>query len=136
MNWIPSPTSSRSAGSSFSAGNYLSTIPFLAADAGNPREAGSRGRLAAAGRPAVRARLLVMAGAVPLILVGLGIGQVTEARSAVVLLSIIAAGTAAFMVNYFAFTQEVSPRHTGLVAGYLGAWGTWSSRASSRSPAG
>jgi MFS transporter, ACS family, hexuronate transporter len=40
-----------------------------------------------------------------------------------VVLSIIAAGTAAFMVNYFAFTQEVTPRHTGLVVGFLGALG-------------
>ena len=35
----------------------------------------------------------------------------------------IAAGTAAFMANYFSFTQEVSPRHTGLVVGFLGALG-------------
>ena len=35
----------------------------------------------------------------------------------------IAAGTTAFMANYFSFTQEVTARHTGLVVGYLGALG-------------
>ena len=43
--------------------------------------------------------------------------------SAIILLAVMAAGTAAFMANYFAFTQEVSSRHTGLVVGYLGAVG-------------
>lgn len=56
-----------------------------------------------------------------LILVGpamsLPVGNVTV----LVLLSVMAAGTAAFMANYFAFAQEVSARHTGLVVGYLGA---------------
>jgi ACS family hexuronate transporter-like MFS transporter len=42
---------------------------------------------------------------------------------AVVVLAVMAAGTAAFMANYFAFTQEVSSRHTGLVVGYLGGIG-------------
>ena len=40
-----------------------------------------------------------------------------------VLVSVMAAGTAAFMANYFAFTQEVTSRHTGLVVGYLGGVG-------------
>ena len=35
----------------------------------------------------------------------------------------MAAGTAAFMANYFSFTQDVSSRHTGLVVGYLGGLG-------------
>ena len=43
--------------------------------------------------------------------------------SAIILLCLMAAGTAAFMANYFAFTQDVAPRHTGLVAGYLGGLG-------------
>ena len=35
----------------------------------------------------------------------------------------MALGTAAFMANYFAFCQEVSARHTGLVVGILGGLG-------------
>jgi MFS transporter, ACS family, hexuronate transporter len=65
----------------------------------------------------------VMAGATPLIMAGLGVGLAADVTAAVVLLSVIAAGTAAFMVNYFSFTQEVTPRHTGLVVGFLGALG-------------
>ena len=39
------------------------------------------------------------------------------------LIAAMAAGIAAFMANYFSFTQEVSARHTGLIAGYLGGLG-------------
>jgi ACS family hexuronate transporter-like MFS transporter len=41
----------------------------------------------------------------------------------IVLLALMAMGTAAFMANYFAFTQEVSARNTGLVVGILGGLG-------------
>ena len=41
----------------------------------------------------------------------------------IILLCLMATGTAAFMANYFSFTQDVSPRHTGLVVGYLGGLG-------------
>ena len=65
-----------------------------------------------------------MAGAMPMIMAGARrSGSAANIATAVVLLSVIAAGTAAFMANYFAFTQEVSARHTGLVVGYLGALG-------------
>ncbi len=84
----------------------------------------------------MRARLLVMTGAVPLIMFGLGIGLAANVPTAVVLLSVIAAGTAAFMANYFSFTQEVTPRHTGLVVGYpRRARQPVRGAASSRSPA-
>ncbi len=122
LNWIPTYLK-QERNLSFKAGNYLSTIPFLAADVGNLAGGWLSRRLAADGRSAFRARLMVMAGATPLILGGLAIGLVGNDHAAVILLSIIALGTAAFMVNYFAFTQEVSARNTGLVAGYLGALG-------------
>jgi ACS family hexuronate transporter-like MFS transporter len=122
VNWIPSYLK-RERGLDFSAGNYLSTIPFLAADAGNLLGGWLSRRLSSSGRPAARSRLLVMAGATPLIMVSLGIGLAEDVRIALVSLSVIAAGTAAFMANYFAFTQEVTSRHTGLVVGYLGAMG-------------
>jgi ACS family hexuronate transporter-like MFS transporter len=35
----------------------------------------------------------------------------------------MAMATAAFMANYFAFTQEVSTTHTGLIVGILGGLG-------------
>ena len=76
-----------------------------------------------------------MAGATPMIMAALGIGLATNVPAAVVLLSIIAAGTAAFMVNYFSFTQEVTARHTGLVVGFLGALGNLVAAGFSRSPA-
>jgi ACS family hexuronate transporter-like MFS transporter len=41
----------------------------------------------------------------------------------VILIGLMAMATAAFMANYFAFTQEVSSRHTGLVVGILGGLG-------------
>ena len=122
VNWIPSYLK-QERGLVFSTGNYLSTIPFLAADAGNLLGGWLSRRLAAGGRTPGRARLLVMAGAMPMIMVGVGIGSAANVTTALVFLSVIAAGTAAFMANYFSFTQEVSARHTGLVVGYLGALG-------------
>jgi MFS family permease len=122
VNWIPSYLKDERK-MPFEAGNYLSTIPFLAADAGNLIGGWLSRRIAASGRPAARSRLVVMAGATPMIMLGLGIGLVVTDRTALVVLSVIAAGTAAFMANYFAFTQEVTARHTGLVVGYLGAIG-------------
>jgi ACS family hexuronate transporter-like MFS transporter len=59
----------------------------------------------------------------PLILSGISVTMAPDVTTAVVMLSIMAAGTAAYMANYFAFTQEVSSRHTGLIVGYLGGIG-------------
>src|SRR5262249_16220629 len=41
----------------------------------------------------------------------------------IVLLGVMAMATAAFMANFFAFAQDVSARHTGLVVGVLGGLG-------------
>ena len=41
----------------------------------------------------------------------------------IALLCLAATGSAAYMVNYFAFGQDVAPSHTGLVIGYLGGLG-------------
>lgn len=122
VSWIPSYLK-QERGLNFSTGNYLSTIPFLAADAGNLIGGWSSRRLAAGGRAPGRARLLVMAGAMPMIMFGLGVGLAANVATALVFLSVIAAGTTAFMANYFSFTQEVTARQTGLVVGYLGALG-------------
>ena len=51
------------------------------------------------------------------------VGSVSNDTLVLVLIAFMAMGTAAFMANYFAFIQEVSPRHTGLVVGILGGLG-------------
>ena len=43
-----------------------------------------------------------------LILCGISVSRAPNVTVAIILLSVMAAGTAAFMANYFAFTQEVS----------------------------
>lgn len=58
-----------------------------------------------------------------LILSGISVRVAPNVTVAVIVLAVMATGTAAFMANYFAFTQEVSLRHTGLVVGYLGGIG-------------
>ena len=123
VNWIPTYLKDER-GLKFEAGNFLSTIPFLAADGGNLLGGWFARRIAGRGRSAVRSRQVVMTAATPLIVAaGLSIGLATNLPIAVILVSIMAAATAAFMANYFSFTQEVSTRHTGLVVGYLGAIG-------------
>src|SRR5262249_24976773 len=72
VNWIPSYLKQERR-LDFSAGNYLSTIPFLAADVGNLVGGWISRELAAGGREPGRARLMVMAGAMPMIMVGVGI---------------------------------------------------------------
>lgn len=103
--------------------NFLSAIPFLAAAGGNIGGGWLARRLTALGLSPARARQAVLILCVILIQAGIGAGAVSNNVSAVLLLSIMAAGTAAFMANYFAFTQEVSPQHTGLIVGYLGGLG-------------
>ena len=123
VNWTPTYLKEER-GLTFQAGNYLSAIPFLAADAGNLGGGWLSAVPAGARRTAVAARQLVMS-----LCMLLDRGRHRRQRgpqrhvTAVVLLSVMAAGTAAFMANYFAFTQEVSARHTGLVVGYLGGIG-------------
>ncbi len=123
VNWVPTYLKDER-GLKFEAGNFLSTIPFLAADGGNLLGGWLARLIAHRGGSAGRARQVVMAAAVPLIVAsGLSVGRATNLPTAVFLVSTMAAGTAAFMANYFSFTQEVSTRHTGLVVGYLGAIG-------------
>jgi ACS family hexuronate transporter-like MFS transporter len=54
---------------------------------------------------------------------GAMMGWVRSDTAVIVLLGVMAMGTAAFMANFFAFAQEVSARHTGLVVGVLGGLG-------------
>ena len=51
------------------------------------------------------------------------VGFVQSEALVIALLCLAATGSAAYMVNYFAFGQDVAPSHTGLVIGYLGGLG-------------
>ncbi len=102
---------------------YLTAATFLAADMGNLGGGLLSRWLAGRGMNIVRARMSVMSGCMILILAGPALSIAKSDIAAFVLLGTMAAGTAAFMANYFSFTQEVSARHTGLVAGYLGGLG-------------
>ena len=59
---------------------------------------------------------------------GLGVGFAANLATAVILLSVIAAGTAAFMANYFSFTQEVATRIPGWSWDTSARWATCSRR--------
>jgi ACS family hexuronate transporter-like MFS transporter len=142
VNWIPTYLKSERHLAE-SVGNYLSAVIYLAADAGNlaggwlSRWLATRADSVALGihhsppdqprgprvESVVRARKLVMTLCMILILSGPAISLVQSDYMVLFLLSLMAAGTAAFMANFFAFSQEVSSRHTGLVVGYLGAVG-------------
>jgi ACS family hexuronate transporter-like MFS transporter len=122
INWIPTFLKEER-GLSYQASNFLSAIPFLAADAGNLGGGWLSRRLAARGLSPRRARQLVMIGCAVLIQTNLGVAFARGDAAVLVLLSVAAAATAAFMANYFAFAQEVSVPRTGLVVGYLGAIG-------------
>jgi ACS family hexuronate transporter-like MFS transporter len=134
-------------------GGIVLAVPFLAADAGNLAGGAAVRGLVRRGRSATSARKLVLVGCMALIACAIGVGLVvaTSPRTAapsgaaepsgvaevlravgsavrddaavVVLLSLTVFGTAAYMVNYFAFGQDVAPEHTGLVIGYLGGLG-------------
>ena len=60
-----------------------------------------------------------MAGCVLLATSGVWVGIVRSNVLALLLIGIMALGTAAFMANYFSFCQEVSSRHTGFIFGIL-----------------
>ena len=122
INWYPHLLEGR-ARARVPGGEFLDAIPFLAADGGNLGGGWLSRRLAARGHTPVRARQIVMSLCTLLILSGISVSVAPNITIAVVLLSVMAAGTAAFMANFFTFTQEVSTRHTGLVVGYLGGIG-------------
>jgi ACS family hexuronate transporter-like MFS transporter len=105
------------------ASGLLSAVPFLAADLGNLGGGALSRWFAGRGMTPVRARMVVMIVCTLLIGSGALVGWVVSDLVVVVLLGLMAMGTAAFMANYFAFTQEVSTRHTGLVVGFLGGLG-------------
>lgn len=131
-------------------GGMVIAVPFLAADGGNLLGGALTRSLAGRGWSTTAARKLVLGACMVLIssavwvgflvatdprtvgqATGLGTGSVLGDLLAAIrsdglvigLLSLTALGTAAYMVNFFAFAQDVAPRHTGLVIGYLGGLG-------------
>jgi MFS transporter, ACS family, aldohexuronate transporter len=119
VNWLPSYLK-EDRGMTFLASGMLSSLPFLAADVGNLGGGAASRWLAARGLSPTAARMRVMAGCVVLISSGVWVGTVQNNVLALVLIGIMALGTAAFMANWLAFCQEVSTRHTGFIAGILG----------------
>jgi MFS transporter, ACS family, hexuronate transporter len=122
INWLPTYLSD-DRGMSYLAGGLWSTLPFLAADFGNLGGGAFSRFLAARGLAPSVARVRVMAFCTLFIGSGAMVGWVGDNRLAIVLLVAMAFGTAGFMANYFAFCQEVSMKHTGLIVGALGGLG-------------
>ena len=122
VSWLPSYLKS-DRGMSFLTGGLLSAVPFLAADVGNLGGGALSRALAARGLAPARARFRVMTVCTLLITCGAWVGIVQSNTVVIVLLGVMAMATAAFMANYFAFAQEVSPDHTGLIVGILGGLG-------------
>jgi cyanate permease len=122
ISWLPTYLKD-DRGMTYLASGMLSALPFLAADFGNLGGGWFSRALASRGLRPSAARLRVMTGCSLLISSGALVGLIREDWLAIVLLGVMALGTAAFMANYFAFCQEVSGRHTGLVVGVLGGLG-------------
>jgi ACS family hexuronate transporter-like MFS transporter len=105
------------------ASGFWTSVPFLAAAAGN-LGGGLLARVCAnRGMTPVHARMAVMGLCTLLISTGATMGWVPSDTVVIILLGLMAMGMAAFMANFFAFGQEVSARHTGLVVGVLGGLG-------------
>jgi ACS family hexuronate transporter-like MFS transporter len=122
VNWLPTFLQ-KDRGMAFVVGGMLTALPFLAADAGNLAGGAITRMLAPRGRNPGGVRIAVITGCAALIIPGALIGAVRFDAVVIVLLCLMAFGTAAYMANYFALTQEVDHRHTGLVVGILGGLG-------------
>ena len=122
INWVPSYLKS-DRGFEIGMASLLSAVTFLAADAGNLGGGGLVRRLTRRGLAPDRARLLVMGISALLISLGASVGQIKSDTVTIVILGLMAFGTASFMANYFSCCQEVSASDTGLVVGILGGLG-------------
>jgi ACS family hexuronate transporter-like MFS transporter len=122
INWLPTylATDRRM---TFLASGLWSAVPFIAADVGNLGGGALSRSFARSGLGPSRARIMVMGACALLVSTGALVGRAPNNTVVILLLATMALGTAAFMANYFAFTQDVSPRHTGLIVGILGGLG-------------
>jgi len=122
VNWLPTYLKT-DRGMAFTMGSMLSALPFLAADVGSIGGGAASRWLARKGFSTARARAIVLSVCVVLIASGAWVGTVRADAVVLGLLALMAMGSAAFMANYFAYCQDVSARHTGLVVGILGGLG-------------
>jgi ACS family hexuronate transporter-like MFS transporter len=122
VGWLPTYLKT-DRGMTFVAGSLLSAVPFLAADAGNLLGGWVSRHFARAGLSPRQARIRVLMLCTALISCGAWVGFVRDNTVTIALLALMALGTAAFMVNYFAFCQDVAPKYTGLIVGILGGLG-------------
>jgi ACS family hexuronate transporter-like MFS transporter len=104
-------------------GGMVSALPFLAADVGNLGGGILIRLLTRRGLTPSAARKLVMTISLLLVSCAIWVGFVESEVLIVALLCLAAMGSAAYIVNFFAFGQDVAPEHTGLVNGYLGGLG-------------
>lgn len=125
VSWLPTYLKEDRKMSYLTSG-MLSAVPFLAADVGNLGGGALSRWFARLGMSPPRARMAVMMLCTLIITSGAGVGWVRSDTIVIVLLGMMAMGAAAFMANYFAFAQEVSPQHTGLIVGILGGLGNLS----------
>jgi ACS family hexuronate transporter-like MFS transporter len=118
-NWLPTYLK-EDRGMTFLQSGLWTAVPFLAADMGNIGGGALSRWLAARGRTPARARLEVLSVCAVLISSGAAVGLVQSNTIVIILLAVMAMGTAAFMANGFVYAQEISSRHTGLIVGILG----------------
>jgi ACS family hexuronate transporter-like MFS transporter len=122
VNWVPKFLNADRNMSYLASGRWTS-VPFLAAAVGNLGGGFLARVFAGRGMTPTHARMTVVALCTLLISGGSIMGWVRSDIVVIMLLAVMAMGTAAFMANFFAFAQEVSARHTGLVVGVLGGLG-------------
>jgi ACS family hexuronate transporter-like MFS transporter len=122
VNWVPTFLKG-DRNFTYLASGVWTSVPFLAAAAGNLGGGLLARVFANRSMTPAHARMTVMALCMLLISSGTIMGWVPSDKVVIVLLALMAMGTAAFMANFFAFAQEVSARHTGLVVGVLGGLG-------------
>jgi ACS family hexuronate transporter-like MFS transporter len=123
VNWMPGYLR-QDRGMSFLKSGLWAALPFLAADGGNLGGGWmSRWVIRKTGWEPAKSRWCVMSVCALMVSSGAFVGVTSNNTVALVLLAVMATGAAGFMANYFAFCQEVSSRHTGLIVGILGGLG-------------
>jgi MFS transporter, ACS family, hexuronate transporter len=122
VNWLPTYLQT-DRGMKYLTSGFYAALPFLAADLGNLGGGAVAWLLTFRKISPERARFMVMGVCPLLITCGVGVPRIPNDTLMIIVLCLMAMGTAAFMANGFAFCQEVSARHTGFIVGILGGLG-------------
>ncbi len=103
---------------------FMVAAYFIAADVGSIAAGLVTKRLVLAGSSVLRARWLVMAGCAVLTSLSALVVVVPTEPLFILLMMFVALGNLGQFAGFFAFSQDVSPRHTALVLGLVGsiAW--------------